>query len=112
MVLWDARSTARPVAAAPGTVPARPSAAAASAQPAWVRAMRKAADVLQSNPYVEVMDNGDVLIVFESCGQIYLVNGRCEGGDGKPCNGYRFNHGICYHRASKRLAPRYAERAN
>ena len=73
--------------------------------------MWKAADVLLSNPYIEVMDNGDVLIVFESRGQIYLVNGRCEGGDGKPCNGYRFNHGICYYRASKRLAPRYAERA-
>jgi len=56
------------------------------------------------------MDNGDALIVSESSGQIYRVNGRCEGEDGKPCKGYQFNHGICYHRALKRLATRYAER--
>ncbi len=50
------------------------------------------------------MDNGDALIVSESNGQIYRVNGRCEGEDGKPRKGYQFNHGICYHRALKRLA--------
>jgi hypothetical protein len=86
--------------------------AAASPHPAWGRAISKAADVLLSNPYVEVMDNGDVLIVSVSSGQIYQVNGRCEGEDGKPCKGYKFNHGICYHRALKRLATRYAKRAN
>jgi len=84
--------------------PARPSVAADSAHPTWVRAISKAADVLLSNPYVEVMDNGDALIVSESSGQIYLINGRCEGEVGKPCKGYQFNHGICYHRALKRLA--------
>ena len=58
------------------------------------------------------MDNGEALIVFESSGQIYRVNGRCEGEVGKPCKGYQFNHGICYHRALKLLATRYVERAN
>jgi len=72
----------------------------------------KAADALLSNPYVEVMDNGDVLIVSESSGQIYQVNGRCEGEVGKPRKGYQFNHGICYHRALKRPVTRCAERAN
>jgi len=82
--------------------------AAASAHPAWVRAISKAADVLLSDPYVEIIDNGDALMVSESSGQIYRVNGRCEGEDGKPCKGNQFNHGICYHRALKRLATRYA----
>ena len=58
------------------------------------------------------MDNGDALIVSESSGQIYRVNGRCKGEVGKPCKGYLLNDGICYHRALKRLATRYAERAN
>ena len=43
------------------------------------------------------------MMISESSGQIYRINGRCEGEDGKPCKGHQFNHGICYHRALKRL---------
>jgi hypothetical protein len=78
--------------------------------PAWIHAISKAADVLLSNPYVEVTDNGDALMVPESGGKINRVDGRCEGEDGKPCKGYQFNHGICYHRALKRPATGYAGR--
>jgi hypothetical protein len=84
----------------------------AADSPSWIRAISKAAEVLLGAPYVEIMDNGDVLMISESSGQINQVNGRCEGEDGKPCQVYQFYHGICYHRALKRLAARYAERAN
>jgi hypothetical protein len=33
------------------------------------------------------MDNGDALMVSEASGQIYRINGRCEGEEGKPCKG-------------------------
>jgi len=83
--------------------------AAAASSPAWVRAITKAADVLLSNPYVELMDNGDVLMVSETSSQIYTVNGKCEGEDGQPCKGYQYNKGVCYHRALKQLVIRYRE---
>jgi hypothetical protein len=54
----------------------------AANSPARIRAISKAADVLLSNPYVEVMDNGGALLVSESGGKINRVNGRCEGEDG------------------------------
>jgi hypothetical protein len=83
--------------------------AKAAGHPAWVRAIDKAADVLLNNPYVEILDNGDVLMVSETSSQLYTVNGKCAGENGQPCKGYQFNKGVCYHRALKQLAVRYRE---
>jgi hypothetical protein len=86
--------------------------AKASSQPAWVHAIEKAAEQIHSNPYIELLDNGDVILLSASSGQIYRINGKCASEDGQPCKGYRFNKGVCYHRSLKRLIELYQKAAN
>ena len=81
--------------------------AKAANSPSWLRAIERAAQVLRENPYVEVLENGDVLLLSATSNTLYQINGRCTAENGQPCKGYTYNNGVCYHRCLKRLVDLY-----
>ncbi|MCI0338816.1 MAG: hypothetical protein L0226_14670 [Acidobacteria bacterium] len=83
--------------------------AKAANHPAWVRAIERAAQVLRENPYIELLENGDVLFLSATSNTLYQINGKCAAENGQPCKGYTYNNGVCYHRAIKQLIVRYLE---
>ena len=74
--------------------------AKASGQPAWVRAIEKAAEQLYSNPYISEHDGG--LLILSYSQQTYHANGACQ------CKAYA-NGKPCWHRAANQLVRRYRE---
>jgi hypothetical protein len=67
----------------------------------WLRAIDKAAEQLETNPYVEALDDHTLLIGSPS-GQTYTANGSCQ------CVAFQQGQ-PCYHRAAARLYQRYVE---
>lgn len=74
--------------------------AQAADHPSWLRAIDKAADQLQTNPWIYV--DGNHLIIPASNGSTYSSNGVCQ------CLAYA-NGKPCWHRAASRIVKRYAE---
>jgi len=73
----------------------------ASDSPRWVKAIERAAVELESNPWIEALDD-HTLLIGSTSGNTYVGNSTCQ------CEAYR--HGIpCYHRAAARLYQRYME---
>jgi hypothetical protein len=75
---------------------------------AWLRSVTKAEEVLRSNPYISVMDSGDVLMLSPTSNQLYVINGKCIDEKGHSCMGYQTS-GLCYHRTLKRLLQLHQE---
>lgn len=67
----------------------------------WINAINKAVAELTTNPYVNWQDGG-LLILSETSGNIYTANGICQ------CVAYANGH-PCRHRAAARLVQRYLE---
>lgn len=74
--------------------------AQAANQPAWVRAIEKAAEQLITNPYICEHDGG--LLMLSYSGETYHANGACQ------CRAYA-NGRPCWHRAAAQLVKRYRE---
>ncbi len=73
----------------------------AAQHPRWLAAIERAAVELDSNPYIEALDDHTLLIGSPS-GNTYTANGACQ------CEASR--RGIpCWHRAAARLYTRYTE---
>jgi hypothetical protein len=77
--------------------------AATAGSPAWLRAIDKAAEQIESNPCITELVAG-VLITSPS-GNTYLANGKCR------CKAYSFGQ-ACWHRAAAQLLNRYNEALN
>lgn len=75
----------------------------------WANAIKRAAELIQSNRCLFSKDNGTLLILSES-GHNYTVNGSCRTDDGL-CPAFA-NHKPCKHRAAYRLLQLYDERAH
>lgn len=73
----------------------------ASRHPRWVTAIARAAAELDSNPYIEAM-NDHTLLIGSPSGNTYIGNGACQ------CEAYRRSI-PCWHRAAARLYHRYLE---
>ncbi len=74
----------------------------------WNRSITKAEEVLLSNPFIYLQDDGDVLMLSTSSNQLYVINGKCIDEKGHSCKGYSMT-GVCYHRTVKRLLERYQQ---
>lgn len=73
----------------------------AAQQPRWITAITRAVVELESNPYIEALDDHTLLIGSPS-GNVYESNGVCQ------CKAHE--HGQpCWHRAAARLYQRYTE---
>lgn len=73
----------------------------AANSPRWLAAIERAATELETNPFIEAMDDHTLLIGSPS-GRTYIGNGTCQ------CEA--FAHGKpCWHRAAARLYHRYVE---
>lgn len=73
----------------------------ATDSPRWLRAIERAAVELESNPYIEAI-NDHTLLIGSPSGNTYVGNNTCQ------CEAYR--RGIaCWHRAAARLYQRYTE---
>lgn len=70
----------------------------ASGSRAWTKAILRATEELQANPYISFKD-GSTLILSPS-GEIYTANGTCG------CKAFA-NSRPCWHRAANRLLARY-----
>jgi hypothetical protein len=66
----------------------------------WLNAITRAAEELESNPYLERMDGH--LLIGSPSGQIYEANGACS------CTAYLVGN-PCWHRAAARLVKRHDE---
>lgn len=73
----------------------------ASAYSRWINAIERAAVELESNPYIEALDDHTLLIGSES-GEVYTANGACG------CTAYQFKQ-ACWHRSAARLYKLYLE---
>jgi hypothetical protein len=73
----------------------------AAQYPRWVAAIMRAAVELESNPYIEAMDDHTLLIGSPS-GNTYIGNGTCQ------CEAF-LHARPCWHRAAARLYHRYVE---
>ncbi len=73
---------------------------AAADSPSWLRAIEKAAEQIETNPFIFPAE--DHLIIGSTSGNTYSANGVCQ------CEA--FAHGRpCWHRAAARLVKRYEE---
>jgi len=74
----------------------------AAAHPRWVNAIRRAADELDSNPWIE---RGELhgLVIGSPSGRLYSANGTCQ------CEAYTY-HLACWHRAAAKMVRRHDER--
>ena len=70
----------------------------ASADARWLRAIEKAIEQIESNPYMDY-SNGALLVLGNS-GQIYTANGACQ------CKAYEAGT-ACWHRAAAKLLKNY-----
>lgn len=75
--------------------------AKAAGQPAWVRAIEKAAEGLQGGWIVTEL--ADCLLITTESGETYRANSVCQ------CRAYRYGK-PCRHRAAAQLWKRYQER--
>ena len=66
----------------------------------WLNAIARAAEELESNPYIARQD--DHLLIGSPSGQIYEANGACQ------CTAYLVGQ-PCWHRAAARLVKRHDE---
>jgi hypothetical protein len=73
----------------------------------WANAIKRGAELIQSNRCLQMEDDGTLLILSES-GHNYAVNGACRTGQGL-CPAFA-NHKPCKHRAAYRLLQLYKER--
>ena len=69
----------------------------------WETAIVKAAQQLESNPYLHF--DGDALLILSPSNEIYRANGTCS------CKAFK-NGQPCWHRAAARLVKRYREAAH
>lgn len=74
----------------------------AAANQRWVNAIRRAADELDSNPWIERNQHGG-LIIGSPSSKLYSANGVCS------CEAYTFGR-PCWHRAASRLVRLHDER--
>ncbi len=72
----------------------------------WTNAIRRGAELIQSNRCLQMADNGTLLILSDS-GHNYAVNGVCRTEQGL-CPAFA-NHKPCKHRAAYRLLQLYNE---
>lgn len=72
----------------------------------WTNAIRRGAELIQSNRCLQMADDGTLLILSDS-GQNYAVNGVCRTEQGL-CPAFA-NHKPCKHRAAYRLLQLYNE---
>jgi len=76
----------------------------AAANQRWANAIRRAADELDSNPWIARNPNGHGLIIGSPSGACYSANsGECS------CPAFAFGR-ACYHRALAQLVRRHDER--
>ena len=73
----------------------------------WANAIKRGAELIQSNRCLQMEDDGTLLILSES-GHNYAVNGACRTEQGL-CPAFA-NHKPCKHRAAYRLLQLYNER--
>ena len=73
----------------------------------WTNAIKRGAELIQTNRCLEIENNGTLLILSES-GHNYAVNGVCRTEQGL-CPAFA-NHKPCKHRAAFRLWQLYNER--
>jgi hypothetical protein len=73
----------------------------------WMNAIKRGAELIETNRYLEIEDGGTLLILSES-GHNYAVNGVCRTEQGL-CHAFK-NHKPCKHRAAFRLWQLYNER--
>jgi hypothetical protein len=66
----------------------------------WERAIVKAKQQLESNPYIH--HDGHALLILSDSNEIYSANGTCQ------CKAYAKGF-PCWHRAAARLVERYNE---
>ena len=72
----------------------------------WTNAVRRGAELIQSNRCLQMADDGTLLILSDS-GHNYAVNGVCRTEQGL-CPAFA-NHKPCKHRAAYRLLQLYNE---
>ena len=72
----------------------------------WTNAIRRGAELIQSNRCLQMADDGTLLILSDS-GHNYAVNGVCRTEQGL-CPAFA-NHKPCKHRAAYRLLQLYNE---
>ena len=75
----------------------------------WANAIKRGAELIQSNRCLQMEDDGTLLILSES-GHNYAVNGVCRTEQGL-CPAFA-NHKPCKHRAAYRLLQLYKERGH
>lgn len=75
----------------------------------WTNAIRRGAELIQSNRCLQMADDGTLLILSDS-GHNYAVNGVCRTEQGL-CPAFA-NHKPCKHRAAYRLLQLYNEGEN
>lgn len=75
----------------------------------WANAIKRGAELIETNRCLQIEDNGTILILSES-GHNYAVNGVCRTEQGL-CPAFA-NHKPCKHRAAYRLLQLYREREN
>ncbi len=73
----------------------------------WTNAIRRGAELIQSNRCLQMADDGTLIILSDS-GHNYAVNGVCRTEQGL-CPAFA-NHKPCKHRAAYRLLQLYNER--
>jgi hypothetical protein len=73
----------------------------------WTNAIKRGAELIETNRCLEIEDGGTLLILSES-GHNYAVNGVCRTKQGL-CPAFA-NHKPCKHRAAFRLWQLYNER--
>jgi SWIM zinc finger len=67
----------------------------------WTRAIARAWQELQSNPYLEWQD--DALLILSPSNEIYRANGSCQ------CEAWLKGKFPCWHRAAARIVQRALE---
>ncbi len=73
----------------------------AADSPRWLTAIERAARELESNPYIEVVDD-HTLLIGSASGGVYTSNGTCQ------CTAFQYGQ-PCFHRAAARIYQRYTE---
>lgn len=68
----------------------------------WNRAIDRAVELAESNPWIE-RDGNHGIIIAGSEGESYRANGQCG------CKGYTSGHTHCKHRVLAKLVKRYDE---
>jgi|SRR5262249_41527739 len=73
----------------------------AANDPRWINPIERAAAELETNPYLEALDN-HTLLIGSTSGKTYTANGSCQ------CEAHAHAQ-PCYHRAMSRLYQRYTK---